>query len=256
MKKKSFGTRRRKNFTIIELLVVISIISILAALLLPALKSAKETAASIHCMGNIRQIGTAMHTFSTDNLDRLPGGADSQISWHQVINDLVFGRNLIPRFVGGPGVSGNSRASTLYCKSQKLFKIQWVRCYAMGFYSSGIPVWNPYAIYSSIPNEYSSYSSYWLWAKITAYKKPSYKMIMTETEFDGDSLDFIGGSGYPDFSMNNGDYPTYSANNGFYSFRHKNFTSSNFLFLDNHVEALNRRDRTITTSSRWKPDAE
>jgi prepilin-type N-terminal cleavage/methylation domain-containing protein len=63
--KRFFGTARRW-FTLIELLIVIAVIAILAALLFPALQKAKQTAETIFCMNNLKGITTAALMYSLD----------------------------------------------------------------------------------------------------------------------------------------------------------------------------------------------
>ena len=67
-----FGKRTAEAFTLIELLVVIAVIALLAALLLPALGSAKEAGRATACKNNLRQLSLGAATYSLDNKGRFP----------------------------------------------------------------------------------------------------------------------------------------------------------------------------------------
>lgn len=60
-------------FTLIELLTVIAIIGILAAIIIPTVGKVRNSARAAQCVSNLRQINNAIHLYAQDNRERLPG---------------------------------------------------------------------------------------------------------------------------------------------------------------------------------------
>jgi prepilin-type processing-associated H-X9-DG protein len=63
---------RRRGFSLVDLLIVVSMIGVLVGLLLPALQSGREAARRTNCASNLRQLGIALHLFVSANHGKLP----------------------------------------------------------------------------------------------------------------------------------------------------------------------------------------
>ena len=209
----------RQRFTLIELLVVIAIIAILAALLLPALQSAKATAKLSGCAANLRQLGTAHHMYMDDwdgclahsTNDEYPSGSLNGIyyNWANKIapyvgythtNFQVFEAKAKPSTAG-------QRGNIFTCPENPKGEFNG-NCPSFGVSAhlgagSSIPVYPAY--------------------KLNMFSSPTGKAYL----FDG--------CGY---RVRNGDFhtiPDPSWNTGLVA-RHGNLNRVNIVFLDGHVK--------------------
>jgi prepilin-type processing-associated H-X9-DG protein/prepilin-type N-terminal cleavage/methylation domain-containing protein len=80
--------KKTKRFTLVELLVVCAVIGILASLLLPALKKARDKAAAIKCSSNLKQLGVVMQHYIGDYGGYFPKGDPVTYRWYHRFSPL------------------------------------------------------------------------------------------------------------------------------------------------------------------------
>lgn len=104
---------QRAGFTLVELLVVISIVSLLVAILLPTLASARESSRAIRCSANLQQIGIAITNYSYDYRDYLPPVRDIALddtTWDWALRTYLNIRN----------ASSDPATIGYYCQSEDI----------------------------------------------------------------------------------------------------------------------------------------
>ncbi|MFA6713882.1 MAG: prepilin-type N-terminal cleavage/methylation domain-containing protein [Victivallales bacterium] len=183
-------------FTLIELLVVIAVIAILVSMLLPALTKARDVSKRINCVGNMKQIGTAVNFYVSDNNLYLPPlwGQTKEEAWRMMVSPYL-------------GKETGELSPLFYCPSQA--------------YVNGVPgevIGMNYGLKDPVSSDTKTYWGY----KTTVIKKSSQTML-------------LGDAWYKDsWKCSSGIISSVNESSGGISYRH--LLGANFIFVDNHSE--------------------
>ena len=108
--------RRRAAFTLIELLIVITIIGVLSGILLSVMSTVQERANRTTCLNNLHQIGTAALGYESDNNGSLPGPCDSGLKMFYTSNQLTA---VLAPYIGLPSSPTNRLVPLFQCPTWK-----------------------------------------------------------------------------------------------------------------------------------------
>lgn len=158
------------HFTLIELLIVISIIAILASLLLPALRNSRNIAKETICKGNLRQLGLCTSNYADDYSNYAPYG----LFGHNFMFSYTLD-NLFPDYIDGPRDAG--LPCLAICPSGRRFDDD--------VSPSSDPVRNfSYGYNAAI----SFYSSTVPMLKLDRIRNPAGKLLLTDTTWGGTGI--------------------------------------------------------------------
>lgn len=109
------GPNGRVGFTLVELLVVVAILSVLAALLLPALTRAKESARGTQCRHHLRQLGLAVRLYADEHDDAFPRSQHSAFAH----GELPWGRSIAEQLGSSRKAWTNLLNGVYHCPSDR-----------------------------------------------------------------------------------------------------------------------------------------
>ncbi|MDD2710419.1 MAG: prepilin-type N-terminal cleavage/methylation domain-containing protein [Verrucomicrobiae bacterium] len=189
--------RKRDGFTLVEMLVTICILSMLVAMLSPALKNARDKARQISCLSNLRGLGQVFQMYGHDYEESIPSMYDSSngLLWYDMISEKGYLKT--------PVYNNNNQIWT--CPAEPPHDS--TRRHGQ---VSTFPAWVPLTDYAI--NSYIAPSDTYL--KLTQFRNPSAIFLLCDA---------------------NSYFTAYNGGNPYYiDYRHGG--GLNFLFLDGHCE--------------------
>ena len=248
--RKPFTRLNSAGFTLTELLVVVAIISVLIAILVPALQRARQQAYTVQCQSNLRQIGMAFFNYATENRDYMPPVGYAASNWTDGLRGATFYHILgkagylgsKERFRGAFFNIDQTRFAVTRCPAEQprrvLHRYYDSELMAGSYVMNWSITWYHYYLgYQGPDLAYKCYRKGF--TKGPTYKAaPTYKPIPAhQARLVIDTTDWGAGWTLPFFNYHLDGPITnwlYSGEN-LYAFRHPNQTL-NALYMDGHVE--------------------
>ena len=231
----------RRAFTLVELLVVISIIALLIALLLPALKQARAATLSAACLGNLRQMGIAMNGYMSDNDGYMPVRLYSTTYAETALRESTWMRELWPY-----AMNNNDRPNKK--GDQARYEGTVMNCPVDSDVSPVYSFNRPYSLNTRLPNDSTSNPTKRgkpigddqnVTSNLYGIAMPAGVVLLTEQHA------FRGGG------INDWRWTAHTSN--YYGHANMEMTlhhtgqSSNMLFIDGHAESLTETDIPLDT---------